>query len=290
MDSINSRLKQEYELVVKYEPKFNVNPNFTVYSGILYRQDDQNSYTIGIEITISNNFPKTPPIITFSPNISHSKIYDDRIIHDFFNNWSENNHIWQVIKVIRGLFDIEKPVETNKRSLVTAYKDYSKELTEEEKRRDKIKIIYMKKDKDEQLANLVLEFCNKINKEIDHIITFADFFTLFREYYYTDIVSSDDLIRALKTLAEKKLIIGLKEYLKTLFVVISTFTFSKDIEILLKFLQNKQSITIREIITNLNWDVLRTNNVLKILENMSILRKINKYSLGPVWYVVDYEK
>jgi len=289
MSDIDPLLLQEYKLVAKYEPKFNANPSLTIYHGVLYREDDMNGYMVGLEITIPEGFPNKPPRINFKANISHSKIKNGIIHHDFFTNWSDKNHIWQVIKVIRGLFEVEPPIQTNRRTITTVYQEDTPKKTEEEKRSDKINLIYLRHDKIKLLADLVLEFCNKINQEIDHIIEFKEFFSLFREYYNTDLVSPDDLIETLRILEEKKLIVGLKEYLKNLYIEISSFTLSKDVSNLLVLLKNRIKITTREIIVELNWDVLKTRKVLSILEKLHILRKVEKYSTGPIWYVVNSE-
>jgi ubiquitin-protein ligase len=286
MEKVQDRLKEEYDLVCKLESSFKpVSSSLTEYKGSIYYKDETKSieFFISLNLIIPPDFPNSPPKIIFNPNIEHPKIQDNKIKHKIFTNWSPRNHIYQVIKAIRGLFLIDYPIITNKRSPTVV----NIEKTETDKRREKLEVIYLGADKIEKLSNLILEFCTKICKEISNIISVSEFYTMFRAYYNTDVVSIDDVLVALDILEKKNLIKGVKTYLSTKYIEISPSTFDKDVERMLNLLKGRQSITISVIITELGWDVLRVSKILKILENMSILRKVEKYSTGPIWFVVD---
>jgi ubiquitin-protein ligase/ribosomal protein S25 len=281
--NLQDRLQLEKDLLLRYEPKFRpLGSTLLHFGGILQDMDEhnENKYAVRVFFDIPNEFPEAPPIIRFEPDISHPKISLPTIMHPLFNIWNKNTNLYQVVRALRAMFSITPPKLLGRNKQERAVNVVEKE--------NMIERIYLGGNYKVELVNLTTDFCKKVEQELGNFISFLEFHSLFRKYYddVNNRVSIDDLEAALLTLQDKKIIRGIKVYFDTKFVEISAFSLSEDLEKVIKYCEKKRAITKDEIITKLGLDILKTMKILQILENWAILRKVDKYSSGPIWFVI----
>ncbi len=207
-----------------------------------------------------------------------SRIRKDRII------FAREENVVELMKKKRKSSQWEEFIslsDIKKQKDIEEYK-----LKELMKAQSKLKMI----DKEEYIFNLsglIIELLEDIESETGGTISVTEFFRKFREEYPKNTANIDDILAALEYLAEKKLILGIKELSSGIKIIdAKPVEFTDDLERVLIIFKNEGNANISELMEETGWDIIRCTKVLKSLEEKNLAKKVSSFSEGERWYFV----
>ena len=174
-----------------------------------------------------------------------------------------------------SLSDIKKQKEIEERKLKEMMKAQSKLKTI-----DKKEFIH-------DLSGLIIELLEDIEHETGGTISITEFFKKFRSEFPKNQANIDDILEALDYLAEKKLILGIKELSSGLKIIeAKPVEFTDDLERVLVIFRKENNLSLGELMEKTGWDIIRCTKVLKSLEEKNVAKKISSFSEGERWYFI----